>query len=350
MTAPVLERVKGQSEVVGVLRGSLVAPLHAYLFIGPPGTGRREAAIAFATALLCPNGGCGKCPSCAEALALRHPDLEVVERVGASILIDQAREVGRLAQLTPRFARYHVLVLVDFDIVDEAAPALLKTIEEPPDSTVIIITAEGVPRPFVTIASRCVQVQFRPLELESIVEVLTAEGADAALAASVAEAAGGRLDRARLLVRDPGFVERLHRWRTVPTQLDGTGAKVAELAEALVASASEPLELVRARQAEEIAQLQQEAERRGDKAIPRRAELEARHKRELRRVKTDELRAGLDALMSVYRDRLVAPEATPQRLKTTLGALAFLNEASTRLSRNVNETMLLQWLLLHLDT
>jgi DNA polymerase-3 subunit delta' len=274
----------------------------------------------------------------------------VVERVGASILIEQVREVGRLAQLTPRLARYHVVVLVDFDIVDEVAPALLKTIEEPPDTTVIIITGESVPRPFVTIASRCVQVQFKPLEAESIVEVLTGEGAEGILAASVAEAARGRLDRARLLVRDPGFVERLHRWRTVPTQLDGTGAKVAELADLLVASANEPLEVVRARQAEEIAQLQEDAERRGEKSIPRRAEVEARHKRELRRVRTDELRAGLDALMSFYRDRLVASEVTPQRLKITLGAIASLNEASTRLSRNVNETLLLQWLLLHLDT
>ena len=165
----------------------------------------------------------------------------------------------RTALRTPRAARYQVLVLVDFDIVDEAAPVLLKTIEEPPDTTVIIITGETVPRPFVTIASRCVHVQFKPLEVDSIVEVLTEEGTDIATAASVAEAAGGRLDRARLLARDPGFVERLHRWRTVPGQLDGTGAKIAQLADELVASANEPLEVVRARQAEELAMLQEEA-------------------------------------------------------------------------------------------
>lgn len=350
MSAPVLDRVKGQPEAVRVLRGSLRAPLHAYFFIGPPGTGRREAAVTFAAGLLCPNGGCGRCPSCTEALALRHPDLEIVERVGASILVAQAQEVVRTALRTPRVARYQVIVLVDFDIVDEAAPVLLKTIEEPPDTTVIIITGETVPRPFVTIASRCVHVQFKPLEVDSIVEVLTEEGTDIATAASVAEAAGGRLDRARLLARDPGFVERLHRWRTVPGQLDGTGAKIAQLADELVASANEPLEVVRARQAEELAMLQEEAERRGDKAIPGRSAIEARHKRELRRARTDELRAGLDALLCVYRDRLTSQDVSAQRLKTTLAAMAALDEAATRLSRNVNETMLLQWLLLRLDT
>jgi len=348
--APVLERVKAQPEVLRVLRGSVLTPSHAYLFIGPPGTGRLEAATAFAAALLCPNGGCGKCPSCEEALAGRHPDLDVVERAGPFISVAQAEDVAHKALLTPRVARFHVLILIEFDIIGGSAPALLKTIEEPPDTTVIIIIGESISQPFVTIASRCLRVQFKPLDVESIVDVLTGDGVDVATANSVAEAAGGRLDRARLLLNDPGFVARLHLWKTVPTQLDGTGAKIAELAEALVASTSEPLEVVRARQAEEITLLQAQAELRGDRLIPGRKDLEDRHKREQRRVRTDELRAGLEALMSVYRERLIAPEASPQRLRTTLGAMAVIDEASTRLTRNVNETMLLQWLLLHLDT
>ena len=176
--ARVLDRVKGQPGALRLLRGSLDTPLHAYLFVGPPGTGRRDAAIAFAAALLCPSGGCGQSASCQEALAGRHPDLEVIERAGASILVDQAREVARMALRTPRAGRYQVLVLVDFDLVEKAAPALLKTIEEPPDTTVIILIAETVPRSFVTIASRCVQVQFKPLTDETIVEILLTEGVE----------------------------------------------------------------------------------------------------------------------------------------------------------------------------
>jgi len=324
--------------------------VHAYLFVGPPGTGRRDASVAFGAALLCPSGGCGECVSCQEALAGRHPDLEVIERAGASILVDQAREVARMALRTPRAARFQVLVLVDFDLVDKAAPALLKTIEEPPDTTVIILIAESIPRPFVTIASRCLQVQFEPLADEAIVEVLVAEGADVATATSAAEAAGGRLDRARLLARDSGFAARLHRWRTVPSRLDGTGSRVAELAEELLASAAEPLEVVRERQAEELAVLQEAAEQRGERAIARRGAVEDRHRREQRRVRTDELRAGLSALESVYRERLTEPEVSPQRVRTALVAIAAIDEAATRLTRNVNETMLLQWLLLRLDT
>ncbi len=348
--APVLERVKGQSDVVRALRGSLAAPLHAYLFIGPPGTGRRDAALAFAAALVCPNGGCGECPVCEEALALRHPDVSLVERVGPFITVAQAHEVGRQALLTPRLAPYQVMVLVDFDIIGSAAPALLKTIEEPPDTTVIVIIAETVPPAFVTIASRCVHVPFKLLETGSIVEVLSAEGAEPSAAGAAAEAAGGRLDRARLLVRDPGFAARLHRWRTIPGQLDGTGARIAALADELVASANEPLEVLRARQGEEIVRLQEEAERRGEKVIPARKALDDRHRRELRRARTDELRAGLDVLLSVYRERLGSPQASSQRLRVTLEAMSAIDEAATRLARNVNETMLLQWLLLRLDT
>jgi DNA polymerase-3 subunit delta' len=348
--ARVLDRVQGQERAIRLLRGSVQTPVHAYLFVGPPGTGRRDASIAFAAALLCPNGGCGECVSCQEALAGRHPDLEVVERVGASISVEQAREVARMALRTPRAGRYQVLILVDFDLVEKAAPALLKTIEEPPDTTVIVLIAESVPRPFVTIASRCVQVQFEPLAEGVILEVLLADGVEPAIARSAAEAAGGRLDRARLLARDGGFASRLHEWRTVPTRLDGTGARVAELADELLASTGEPVDVLRERQAEELAMLQDEAERRGERAIPGRSAIEDRHRREQRRVRTDELRAGLAALSSVYRERLAEPEVSTQRLATTLAAIAAIDESATRLTRNVNETMLLQWLLLRLDS
>ena len=181
-----------------------------------------------------------------EALAGRHPDLTVTERVGASISVDQAQEVASMALRTPEGWPGTRSSSSSTSTLSTKPPrCLLKTLEEPPETTVIIITGETVPRPFVTIASRCVQVQFKPLDVESIIEVLTAEGVEPANATSVAEAAGGRLDRARLLARDPGFVERLHRWRTVPSRLDGTGARVAELADELVASADEPLEVVR---------------------------------------------------------------------------------------------------------
>jgi DNA polymerase-3 subunit delta' len=347
--APVLDRVIGQPGAVALLRGSVPRPVHAYLFLGPPGTGRLDAAVAFAAALICPDGGCGVCIACTEVLARRHPDLAVIEREGASISVSQAHEVARTALRTPRSGAYQVLVLVDFHLVGSAAPALLKTIEEPPDTTVIIVIAESIPRPFVTIASRCLQVAFDPLSDSAIVEVLLGEGVDPATASSVAGASTGRLDRARLLAVDEGFAARLERWRTVPGRLDGTGARVVELVDELRAAADEPVEVVRVLQAAELAQLAAVAEQRGDRGIPGRQAIDDRHKREQRRVRTDELRAGMATLAATYRERLLGPEVSSQRLAGTLGALETINDASSRLGRNVNEPMLLQWLLLRLD-
>ncbi|MGD0595083.1 MAG: hypothetical protein ABSB54_15560 [Acidimicrobiales bacterium] len=349
MTAPVLGHVVGQPRAIQQLNASIATPVHAYLFLGPAGTGKREAAIAFAAALTCPTGGCGVCNSCRETLSGRHPDVVVVERQGASILTGQAQEVVRLALRTPRAARFQVLILVDFHLVEQAAPVLLKTIEEPPDTTVILVLAENVPPDLVTIASRCVTVNFDPLASADVVNVLVREGADLASAIAVADVAGGRLDRARLLVSEEGFLDRLERWRSLPSRLDGTGATVVLLAEELVAAASEPVEAVKGRQAVEMAGLAAQAERLGERAIPGRTVIEDRHRREQRRVRTDEMRAGLAALAGVYRGRL---EGSPPAsvMSTALRAVELVGEAADRLTRNVNDVLLLEWLLLRLDS
>jgi DNA polymerase-3 subunit delta' len=345
MTAPVFGRVVGQARAVRLLDASVATPVHAYLFVGPPGTGKREAAIAFAAALTCPNGGCGVCDACLETLAGRHPDVVVVERRGASILTAQAQEVVRMALRTPRAARRQVLVLVDFHLVESVAPILLKTIEEPPDTTVL---AETIPPELVTIASRCVTVAFESLRDAEVVTALVADGVDLAAATAVAEVAGGRLDRARLLVGEEGFLARLERWRTIPSRLDGTGATVVQLAEELVAAASEPIGAVKARQAAEMTELASQAERSGERGIAGRAFIEDRHRREQRRVRTDEMRAGLATLAGVYRARL---DGTPalQAMSVALRAVDLVGEAHDRLTRNVNDVLLLEWMLLRLD-
>jgi len=344
--APVLDRIVGQKGAVRMLRASLRAPLHAYLFAGPPGTGREEAAAAFAAALFCPDGGCSKCEVCRATLERRHPDLVVVEREGAAIARWQVDEVVRLASRSPRAAPYQVLVLVDFHLIGAAAPALLKTIEEPPSTTVIIVTADSVPADFVTIASRCARVDFRPLSSEDLVEVLVGEGADRGAAETVAQVARGRLDRARLLLQDPGFSHRVALWRDLPAHLDGTGATAAALAAQLVASAEEPVEVVRQRQARELEERAAQASAAGERSVPGRAEIEARHRREQRRVRTDELRAGLAVLAGSYRRRL---DGAGGQSRSAITAIELIDEAASRLLLNVNETLLLEWLLVKLD-
>lgn len=344
--APVLDRIVGQAGAVQMLRASTRAPLHAYLFVGPPGTGREEAAAAFAAALFCPEGGCGTCDVCRATLAGRHPDLVLVEREGAAITVKQAAEVVRLASRTPRAAPYQVLVLVDFHLIGQAAPTLLKTIEEPPATTVIVVTADTVPADFVTIASRCARVDFRPLREAELVEALVAEGAERAVAEAVAQVAQGRLDRARVLLDDPGVSRRIALWRELPGRLDGTGATAAKLAAELVAAVNEPVEVLKERQARHLEHLAEEASAAGERGVPGRADLDARFRREQRRVRTDELRSGLATLAGLYRSRL---DSGPAPARGAIGAIGLIDEAASRLLLNVNETLLLEWLLVKLD-
>jgi len=346
---PVLERLAGQPRAARLLAANLAAPVHAYLFLGPAGTGKRDAALAFAAALVCPNGGDGTCPACQEALAGRHPDVVVVERSSQSILIDEARTVTALAQRAPRAAPYQVVVLVDFHLVDEAAPALLKTIEEPPGSTVFVVLAERVTPPLVTIASRCVEVRFSPLSPADVAAVLEREGVEPGLAAEAAARCGGRLDRARLLAADRRAGERLALWRSVPDRLDGTGASVAVLAGELLAACDEVVEVVRARQVEELARLEAEARATGERGGGRSAAVDTRHRREQRRARTDELRAGLAALAATCRERALAPGADPRRVRFLLETLAAIDEVGAGLIRNPNEALALEALLCRLD-
>jgi DNA polymerase-3 subunit delta' len=340
--------VVGQERAVAQLRAAAEHPVHAYLLSGPPGTGKRAAARSLAASLLCPQGGCGNCPDCRLALAERHPDLVVVERVGPFITVEQAREITRLAARSPVQSARKVLLLVDFHLVQQSGPALLKTIEEPPADTHFIILADHVPPELVTIASRCVRIDFGPLALDRIVAALEAEGVEAGLARELAESAGGRLDRARLLAADPGFAARRRSWRDVPGRLDGTGRTVAAIATELVGLLDESAEWLRVRHTEEADELDQRLRATGERGSSRR-DLEDRQKRELRRARTDELRAGLVALASVYRDKLVMGEGGVRALRTCVDATEAIARLNEELVRNPNETLQLQALLLTLS-
>jgi DNA polymerase-3 subunit delta' len=271
-----------------------------------------------------------------------------VERRGASILVEDARAVVALAQRGPVVARRPVVVLGDVQLGGPAAPVLLKTLEEPPETTVFVVLAEAVTPALVTIASRCVEVEFTALDASSIEDVLASEGVERDQAAAAAACAGGRLDRARLL-GDSGFADRQQAWRSVPSRLDGTGSTVAVLVDELLASADEIVEVVRARQSQELAELTAAAERAGERHLPGRAAIEERHKREQRRARVDELRAGFAALAGVYRSRLVGDGRPARQLSRPAAAVRAVDAAAAALTRNPNEALLLQGLLLALD-
>jgi len=345
--APVWDRIVGQPDAVDRLRQAALDPVHAYLFVGPTGSGKRGAARAFAAALLCADGGCGVCRDCTLALAGHHPDVLEVERVGPAISVEQAQEIVKKSALAPIEGRRKVLVLEEFHLLAPAAATkLLKPLEEPPASTVFCVLADQLVPELVTIASRCVRVQFRPLADEVVTAALLAEGVDEATAAEAARAAAGDLDRARLLATDPGLSGRRAAFASVPGRLDGSGTRVAALVDELLGLIDAAAEPLKQRHAQETADLEARVAQLGERGAGRK-DLEDRHKRELRRHRTDELRAGLGAVAAVYRDRLTSGVAGRRALDDA-EAVGQITAAVEALERNPNEKLLLQALLLEL--
>jgi DNA polymerase-3 subunit delta' len=347
--------VVGEDAAVAALRSAAVRPVHAYLLVGPPGTGKRAAATSFAASLLCPNGGDGTCETCRRVLAGVHPDVAVVEREGPFINIDAARGISRAASRSPVEGDRKVLILLDFHLVREAGPALLKTIEEPPASTVFVVLAEYVPPELVTIESRCVRIDFVPLSAAVIAETLRQDGVDAKTADELAAAADGRLDRARLLAGDPEFATRRKTWQGIPARLDGLGVTAASIAGELIELLERSVTPLRLRHEEELTELEARNARlnevNGRPAGGSRAvkaglkDLEDRQRREVRRQRTDELKAGLAILAGVYRDRLAAggPGAAD-----ALAAVELVQQLYTNLAYNPNELLQLQALMVRL--
>jgi DNA polymerase-3 subunit delta' len=228
----------------------------------------------------------------------------------------------------------------------------LKTVEEPPPSTVFVLLADAVPPELVTVASRCVLIDFPPLPADAIEGWLVAHGTEPGRAALVAEGAGGDLDRARLLASDEGFAARLELWRSVPGRLDGHGAAAGALARQLLEGVDEALVPLRARHAEELAAAEAEAASLGERTVPGRHELDARHKREDRRWRAEELNIGLATLARTYLDRLskalTAESSSPGTVVGCERAISLVNDAAASLRRNPNELLLLEALLVRL--
>jgi len=184
---------------------------HAYLFTGPDQVGKRTLALAFAMALTCPEAlspgePCGRCRTCSMMRSETHPDLSVIRLTEgeSEVKIDQVRELQRRLALTPRQAGRRIALLVDFDLASaEAQNALLKTLEEPADRVVLLLTAGSTSRLFPTLVSRCEVLNLRSVRPEVIEGVLTSEGEPGESARLLAAVSGGRPGAARALRADP---------------------------------------------------------------------------------------------------------------------------------------------------
>lgn len=350
MSGSVYDAVIGQDRVIGTLRALATSPAHAYLFVGPSGCGKLTAARAFASVKL---QGSEDADSRVATLAMRgeHVDVHELVREGASISIEQAREelVGVAGMSSVEGGRRVTIVDELHLLAPFATAVILKTVEEPDAQNVIILLADDVPAHLITIESRCVRLDFSAIDDQLVVDTLISEGVMPALAESVAEMAAGDLERARILVDDHGLAERMAMFAAVPRRLDGTAATALELtAEILevIESAMEPYKRAHAKEIEALEERERTLGLRG----AGRKRITDRHKRELRRAETDEIRSGLRIMSRLYANALrdATEKTAHHQMDGYVQAVGRIREANLSLGRNVNESLLLQSLFMSL--
>jgi DNA polymerase-3 subunit delta' len=356
----VFDALVGQDRAVASMRLYARNPVHAYLISGPVGSGLHDSALTFAAALQCPQHGCGHCESCRLVLSANDPDVHFAERTGVSWRIDELREADRIGRRRPLGTGYQIVVIEDVELTttgsSPSSAALLKSLEEPPTRTIYLLTAEDVPPALDTITSRCVEVKLKSLSEGDLREILEREGADANAADVAANAANGNLRRARVLVRDAALAQRIAQWRAVPERLNGTPSTSAVLASEIAHALDEAIAPLQQVQEEEMEHRVQDAREMGLRTVANRRDIEAQFKREQRRFRIDELRFGLTALTNVYRERLAESLAaggsgdarSEYRVGASIRAIEVVAEANRRLSSNIDETLLLNDLMLSL--
>ncbi len=315
----------GQTQTVATLSAAVADPdrmTHAWLFTGPPGSGRSSAARAFAAALLCERQGCGECRECRTALDGSHADVEVIATQGLSIQVAQAREMAMLSAHRPSVGRYRVIVIEDADrLTERAADALLKAIEEPVARTVWVLCAPALEDVIITLRSRSRHVRLRTPPARAVAQLLTRrDGIDPAMALYAARAAQSHVGLARRLARDEGarirrrdVVKLAGRIRTTVDAV-GAAADLASIAgEESAASggerdAAERTRLLQTLGADPAARTQPPPVR------ARLAQLEKEQKTRATRFARDMIDRSLIDLMSVYRDALVLHLQAPVEL------------------------------------
>ena len=318
----------GQHRVVEALRAAAAGHgmSHAWLFTGPPGSGRSNAAVAFAAALECelgqgPDAGCGECHACHTVLAGSHADVTMVRTEKLSIGVDEVRDLVRRSALAPVGRRSQVMIVEDADrLTDQACTALLKAIEEPTERTVWMLCAPTVEDVLPTIRSRCRLVTLTTPTAEDVAAFLVrVDGVAESLASYAARASQGHIGRARALARDESTRNRRREVVSYPAKLTTLGACMSAAAN-LAEVTKEEADLVTGRlDSREKVDLDTtygvvERGRRPREYAPALSALEKGQRTRAKRRHLDAVDRGLMDLVSVYRDAIALAAGAPGRL------------------------------------
>ncbi|OFW61875.1 MAG: hypothetical protein A2133_02690 [Actinobacteria bacterium RBG_16_64_13] len=297
--------IVGQQMAVSLLTRALEqGAAHAYLFSGPPGVGKTEAALAFAAGLACPDDGCGDCHTCRRVLEGLHPDVEIVSPEGNFIRKEDITEINLHAVYRPYEARAKVYVFLEADNFNiEAANAFLKTLEEPPAHVHFILVTDRPERLLPTIVSRCQPVTFSRVPTPALAaDLMSRHGLPSSDAWLLARVAGGNLSYARELVKSESA--RRERGLLLDLARDLPRASLMDTQVAL----DEVMATVEGRSGERAQDLEQEYERALEWAGDARTKswLKKRHedkvKRQQRRLHTLGLQTVTRVFAGWYRD------------------------------------------------
>jgi len=312
----------GQEELVASLKHSVAAAFralggersgaamtHAWLFTGPPGSGRSNAARAFAAALQCERGGCGECLACRTTLAGSNADVTSLITEQSVIRTDAAREAVRMAALSPANRRWQIMIVEDADRLHErAADALLKSLEEPAPRTVWLLCAPTVEDVVPTIRSRCRPLVLRTPPTAAVADYLVRrDEVPSAVATFAARASQGHIGRARALARDVATRNRRREVLRIPTQLSDLGSCMTSAANLSDAATEEAKPRSDALDAKELGDLELAygGGGRGGRATGFAAahkEMQRDQKQRAKRLVKDSIDRSLLDLASFYRD------------------------------------------------
>jgi len=339
------EDVIDQDSAVAQLHKSSENPVHAYLFVGPKGSCKWDAAKAFAAMIM---NHTNKDLNEERVMNLvrrgEHPDLIKVEPTGNQYRDDDVQQIINEASRSPIEGAKKIIVANRFHTANETAVGrLLKTLEEPPESVIIILLSEIIPKNQITIASRCQQVQFNQISDSKMGDWLTRHVNDPDTIQLLISAARGDINRAKDLISDPNIAYRYELWKSTLENLKPEGYAIATSVNQIQKAIDDAQEILADKHDLEIQDLLDNEKQLGIKTGVRN-QLEDTHKREIRRFRTDELEFGLSIFATMFQEQL---RTNPD--EGSLHAVNIIKKANGVMKRNANEKLLLTSLLISLS-